>query len=111
MEEIAALEVEFFPVGNRTAAATALEFEQVDVVMTGPSEYVAIQSRIEAVKPIVSFARPAYASIFIVPEEAGIETLVDLEGKRISMKGVGSTTGHIIPPTCCTRPGSTSTAT
>jgi phosphonate transport system substrate-binding protein len=97
MEEITGLDVEFFPVGNRTAAATALEFEQVDVVMTGPSEYVAIQSRIEAVKPIVSFARPAYASIFIVPEDAGIDTLADLEGKRISMKGVGSTTGHIIP--------------
>ncbi len=97
MEEATGLAVEFFPVGNRTAAVTALQFEQVDVVMTGPSEYVAIQSRIEGVQPIVSFARPSYASIFIVPEDSGIDTLADLKGKRISMKDVGSTTGHIIP--------------
>lgn len=97
MEEITGKTIEFFPVGNRTAAVTALEFEQVDVVMTGPSEYVAIQSNIGDVKPIVSFARPAYASIFIVREDSGIEDLDDLRGKRVSMKGVGSTTGHIIP--------------
>ena len=97
MEGITGLNIEFFPVGNRTAAVTALQFEQVDVIMTGPSEYVAIQSRIDEVKPIVSFARPAYASIFIVREDAGIESLQDLKGKRISMKDVGSTTGHIIP--------------
>lgn len=97
MENITGLEVEFFPVGNRTAAVTALEFNQVDVVMTGPSEYVAIQSRIADVKPIVSFARPAYASIFIVPEDSEYQELADLRGARISMKDVGSTTGHIIP--------------
>ncbi|MDO5646485.1 phosphate/phosphite/phosphonate ABC transporter substrate-binding protein [Paracoccus sp. (in: a-proteobacteria)] len=97
VQNITGLGVEFFPVGNRTAAATALEFGQVDVVMTGPSEYVAIQTRINDVKPIVSFARPAYASIFIVPKDSGINALTDLKGKSISMKDVGSTTGHIIP--------------
>lgn len=97
MHGITGLDIQFFPVGNRTAAVTALQFEQVDVVMTGPSEYVAIQSQIDGVKPIVSFARPAYASIFIVREDAGLESLADLRGKRISMKDVGSTTGHIIP--------------
>lgn len=105
MEEVTGLQVEFFPVGNRTAAVTALEFEQVDVVMTGPSEYVAIQSRIDEFKPIVSFARPAYASIFIVPEDSGIDSLDDLRGKRISMKDVGSTTGHIIPAYMLTQAG------
>ncbi|MFN3615134.1 MAG: phosphate/phosphite/phosphonate ABC transporter substrate-binding protein [Rubrimonas sp.] len=97
MEEVTGLNVEFFPVGNRTAAVTALQFEQVDVVMTGPSEYVAIGNNVEGVQALVSLARPAYASIFIVPEDSPYQTLADLKGARISMKDVGSTTGHIIP--------------
>lgn len=97
MEEITGLTVEFFPVGNRTAAVTALQFEQIDVVMTGPSEYVAIGNNVEGVQPIVSFARPAYASIFIVAADSPYQSLEDLKGARIAMKDVGSTTGHIIP--------------
>ena len=97
MEDVTGLNVEFFPVGNRTAAVTAMQFEQVDVVMTGPSEYVAITNNIEGVNALVSLARPAYASIFIVPEDSEFQTLEDLRGARISMKEVGSTTGHIIP--------------
>lgn len=97
MEEATGLKVEFFPVGNRTAAVTALQFEQVDMVMTGPSEYVAIGNNVEGVQAMVSLARPAYASIFIVPDDSPYQTLADLKGARISMKDVGSTTGHIIP--------------
>ncbi len=97
MSEVTGLEVEFFPVGNRTAAVTAMQFEQVDVVMAGPSEYVAITNNIEGVEPLVSVARPTYASIFIVPENSPFQRLEDLRGTRIAMKEVGSTTGHIIP--------------
>ncbi|MCH8529725.1 MAG: phosphate/phosphite/phosphonate ABC transporter substrate-binding protein [Saccharospirillum sp.] len=97
MEEATGLNIEFFPVGNRTAVVNALRFEQVDVVMTGPSEYVAMDSQVQGAQPIVSLARPAYASIFIVPQDSPYQTLADLKGTRISMKSVGSTTGHIIP--------------
>lgn len=105
MEDITGLAIEFFPVGNRTAAVTALQFEQVDVVMTGPSEYVAIGNNVEGVQPIVSFARPAYASIFIVAEDSPYQSLEDLKGARIAMKDVGSTTGHIIPSYMLTQAG------
>jgi len=97
MEEALGVSVEFFPVGNRTAVVNALQFEQVDVVMTGPSEYVALQARIEGAQPIVSLSRPHYASIFIVADDSGYEELADLQGTKIAMKDVGSTTGHIIP--------------
>ncbi|MFN3881671.1 MAG: phosphate/phosphite/phosphonate ABC transporter substrate-binding protein [Nitrincola lacisaponensis] len=97
MESATGLKIEFFPVGNRTAVVNALRFEQVDVVMTGPSEYVAMDSQVKGAQPLVSLARPHYASIFIVPEESPYQTLLDLKGARISMKSVGSTTGHIIP--------------
>ncbi|WP_052506986.1 phosphate/phosphite/phosphonate ABC transporter substrate-binding protein [Desulfonatronovibrio magnus] len=97
MEKVLKVEVQFFPVGHRTAAVNALRFEQVDIVMAGPSEYVAIESRIPGNKPIISISRPSYASIFIAPENSGINSLQDLRGKRVAMKDVGSTTGHIIP--------------
>lgn len=97
MEEATGLKIEFFPVGNRTAVVNALRFEQVDVVMTGPSEYVAMDTQVKGAQPIVSLARPHYASIFIVPEDSEYQHLEDLKGARISMKSVGSTTGHIIP--------------
>lgn len=97
MEEATGLKIEFFPVGNRTAVVNALRFKQIDVVMTGPSEYVAMDSQVQGAQPLVSLARPHYASIFIVPEDSEYQTLNDLKGARISMKSVGSTTGHIIP--------------
>ncbi|MBE0508799.1 MAG: phosphate/phosphite/phosphonate ABC transporter substrate-binding protein [Marinospirillum sp.] len=97
MKQALGMKVEFYPVGNRTAVVNALRFKQVDVVMTGPSEYVAMDSQVQGAQPLVSLARPSYASIFIVPENSPYQTLADLKGARISMKSVGSTTGHIIP--------------
>lgn len=97
MQKLTGSEVRFFPVGNRTAAVNALRFRQVDIVMAGPSEYVAIEGRIPGNKPIVSLSRPSYASIFIVRENSPYQTLADLRGQRIALKDVGSTTGDIIP--------------
>lgn len=97
MQEATGLNIEFYPVGNRTAVVNALRFEQVDVVMTGPSEYVAMDTQVKGAQPLVSLARTHYASIFIVPRDSKYQSLADLKGARISMKSVGSTTGHIIP--------------
>ena len=97
MEQTLGVKIRFFPVGNRTAVVNALRFRQVDVVMTGPSEYIALQTHARGAQPIVSLARPSYASIFIVPDNSPYQRLTDLKGARISMKSIGSTTGHIIP--------------
>ncbi|MDR5904066.1 phosphate/phosphite/phosphonate ABC transporter substrate-binding protein [Franzmannia qiaohouensis] len=91
------VEVEFFPVGNRTTAINALRFEQVDIVLAGPSEYVLMAERVEGIKPITAIVRPEYYSVFIAPTDSDIETLEDLRGKHVAMKDHGSTTGHIMP--------------
>ncbi|MCK8826522.1 phosphate/phosphite/phosphonate ABC transporter substrate-binding protein [Natroniella acetigena] len=101
LEEVLGVEVEVQTVSDRTAAATALEFNQVDIVLTGPSEYIAITSEVE-VEPIVTLTRPGYKgrgykSVFIVPADSELETLEDLKGKKLAMKDVGSTSGHIGP--------------
>ncbi len=96
LEKLTGVKVEFFPVSNRTAAVTALQFKQVDLILAGPSEYVSIASRLR-VRPMVGIARPRYHSVFVVRADSPIQTLADLRGRRIAMKDPGSTTGHIIP--------------
>ncbi|MGN8646278.1 phosphate/phosphite/phosphonate ABC transporter substrate-binding protein [Gracilibacillus sp. HCP3S3_G5_1] len=96
LAETTGKEVEFFSISNRTAATTAMEFGQVDVVLTGPGEYVTMKNAID-VKGIVGITRPGYRSIIAVPADSDIQTLKDLKGKTIAMKDVGSTSGHVTP--------------
>ncbi|QIA65730.1 phosphate/phosphite/phosphonate ABC transporter substrate-binding protein [Vibrio astriarenae] len=91
------VKVEFFPVGNRTTAINALRFNQVDIVLAGPSEYVLMTEHVENIKPISAVVRPEYYSVFIAPTDSDINSLDDLKGKHIAMKDHGSTTGHIMP--------------
>ena len=42
LEKSTGLDVELFPVSNRTAAVEAIKAGQVDFVLTGPAEYVVI---------------------------------------------------------------------
>ncbi|MDQ0207362.1 phosphate/phosphite/phosphonate ABC transporter substrate-binding protein [Alkalicoccobacillus murimartini] len=88
--------VEFFSISNRTAAATAMEFGQVDIVLTGPGEYVSMKNMTD-VKGVVGITRPGYRSVIAVPASSDIQSIEDLRGKKIAMKDVGSTSGHIAP--------------
>ncbi|NJK39462.1 MAG: phosphate/phosphite/phosphonate ABC transporter substrate-binding protein [Oscillatoriales cyanobacterium SM2_3_0] len=96
LEEVLETPVEFFPVESYTAAAVALQGNQVDMILTGPSEYVVINSRTKA-SPIVAITRQDYHSMVIVPADSSIQTLADLKGKTIAMKKSGSTSGHLGP--------------
>ncbi|TDQ36219.1 phosphate/phosphite/phosphonate ABC transporter substrate-binding protein [Aureibacillus halotolerans] len=89
-------DIEFFSISNRTAAATAMEFGQVDMVLTGPGEYVTMKNAID-VKGVIGITRPGYRSVIAVPASSPIKTIEDIKGKTIAMKDVGSTSGHIAP--------------
>lgn len=88
--------VEFLPVSNRTAAAVALDAQQVDLVLTGPAEYIVLRAVTDA-EPLVGVSRPGYFSVIAVHAGSGIETLEDLRGKSIAMGDIGSTSGHLGP--------------
>ncbi|SFB78225.1 phosphonate transport system substrate-binding protein [Marinospirillum celere] len=90
------INIEFFPVSDRTATVNALQFEQVDMILAGPSEYAVMRAR-QDVKMMVGIERTEYGTAFVVHEDSGIYSLEDLRGKHIAMKDPGSTTGHIIP--------------
>lgn len=96
LEETLGTEIEFFPVSDRTAAAAALQSDQVDVVLTGPAEYVVMRARAD-VKPLAGILRPGYRSVIGVPAESDIREVGDLEGRSIALSDVGSTSGHLGP--------------
>jgi phosphonate transport system substrate-binding protein len=89
-------EVTFFPVENYTAATVSLKQGEIDLALTGPSEYVVINSRTNAT-PVIAITRPDYHSVIAVAADSGITSLVDLRGKTIAMSDIGSTSGHLGP--------------
>lgn len=96
LEKSLGSKVEFFPVANRTAAAAALAGEQVDLVFTGPAEYVVLRSR-TAVQPVIAIKRADYRACVYVPADSAVKTLDDLRGKAVAMSDIGSTSGHLGP--------------
>lgn len=90
------LELEMFSLSNRTAAGNALQFDDVELVFAGPSEFVLFNQR-QPVEILFTVERPHYGSSFFVPADSDIESLEDLEGHRVALKDTGSTSGHIFP--------------
>lgn len=96
LQEQTRLSIEFFPVSDRTAAVTALENEQIDLVLTGPAEYVIFRSRTE-VRPLVGLYRPDYTAVILVRGDDNYRTLGELKGKKVAMGPVASTSKHLAP--------------
>lgn len=95
-EEKSGLELEFFAVTDRTAAAAALENDAVDIVFTGPAEYVVLHER-TAAEPVIALSRPGYRSCIYTSAGSGIDGLEDLKGTKVAMSDIGSTSGHLGP--------------
>lgn len=96
-KEVSGVELEMFGLSNRTAAGTALQFDEVDLVFAGPSEFVLFAERQPDIEILFSINRPHYGTSFFVAEDSDIKTLADLRGHKVALKDVGSTSGHIFP--------------
>jgi phosphonate transport system substrate-binding protein len=96
LEDATGKDVEFFPISSRTAAATALEFDEIDLLLTGPAEYVVLKAEADAL-PVIGITRPEYWAAFFAFADSGIESLEDLRGETVVTKEVGSTSGHLGP--------------
>jgi len=94
--EVLEKKVELFPVDNYIAAAVALQSGQLKLALTGPSEYVIMRARTNAV-PIIAITRPDYYSIILVPANSEIKSAAQLKGKTIAMWEIGATGGHLGP--------------
>lgn len=97
LEELMGIEFELFSLSDRTVSSTALEYGQVDMVLSGPSEYVLTKLAEPEAEILGGLERENYYTVFIVRADSGFETLDDLVGRTIAMKDSGSTSGHIGP--------------
>ncbi|GFZ88211.1 PhnD/SsuA/transferrin family substrate-binding protein [Nesterenkonia alkaliphila] len=97
LEEATGLEVDFQPMTSRTAASIALENDDLDILLTGPAEYVVLKAEADAI-PLVGVTREDYrAAIFKRSDDDSLQSLEDLQGKTLLTKDVGSTSGHLGP--------------
>jgi phosphonate transport system substrate-binding protein len=96
LSEKAHVKVELFPVPNRTAAVEALNARKIDLVLTGPAEYVVFKKRTNA-KLVVGFSRPEYYGSVVTLVGSGIDSVDDLRGKKVALGDVGSTSRHLSP--------------
>lgn len=90
------MDVEFYPVPNRTAAVEAVKSENVDLVLTGPAEYVVFK-KLTNTEPVVGFSRPDYFCSVVVLADSGINNVAELKSKKVAIGGVGSTSKHLAP--------------
>ncbi len=96
LSEKSGLKVELFPVPNRTAAVEALNAKKIDLVLTGPAEYVVFKKRTDA-KLVVGFSRPEYYGSVVTLVGSGVDGVEDLKGKKVALGDVGSTSRHLSP--------------
>jgi len=96
LEESLGRSVEFYSVQSYTQVASALQAGNVNLSVVGPSEYVLIRARTNAV-PVIAITRPNYHAAIALPPESPVQSIPDLKGKTIAMVKVGSTSGHLGP--------------
>ena len=94
LAQVVGIEVDLVPVNNLVAAAPALLENQLDLVLAGPSEYVILRARAQAV-PVVAVTRPGYFTVVCVQAGSGITTLEQLKGKRVGMRAEGAGASHL----------------
>lgn len=90
------MNVEFYPVPNRTAGVEAVRSQKADMILTGPAEYVVFRDMTEA-RPVVGFSRPDYFCSIVTLADSGINSIKDLKGKKMAIGSVGSTSKHLAP--------------
>ncbi|MDR9468911.1 phosphate/phosphite/phosphonate ABC transporter substrate-binding protein [Marinospirillum sp.] len=95
-EAVTGIELAMYSLSNRTAAGNALQFDDVELVFAGPSEFV-LFSQHQDMDILFSIERPHYGSSFFVKSASPYQSLADLKGQKIALKDVGSTSGHIFP--------------
>lgn len=96
LEEVLAVKIDFFPVESFAMAAATLQLNQVDLLLAGPSEYVVINARTNAI-PLIGVTRPNYRAVIAVSADSPIKSPAQLQDKTLALSDIGSTSGHLGP--------------
>ena len=96
LNEKSGLKLTLFPVTSRTAVVEGLRSKRIDLVLSGPGEYIVAKKKTD-VRPVVGLLRPDYFSAIIVKSDSPIYSVADLKGKKIALGDVGSTSYYLSP--------------
>ncbi len=96
LEKATGLEIDLFPVSSRTAAVEVMNANKVDLVLTGPAEYVVIKELTDP-EIVVAWQRPDYFAQIVTLAKGDITNVDDLKGKVVTFGSVGSTSQHLGP--------------
>ncbi|WP_018387882.1 PhnD/SsuA/transferrin family substrate-binding protein [Ancylobacter sp. FA202] len=96
LSKLTGLDIELIPVSSRTAAVEAMNSGHVELVLTGPAEYV-VMKELSDPRIVVAWQRPDYFAQIAVLANGPIRTIDDLKGKKVSFGSVGSTSQHLGP--------------
>lgn len=89
-------EIELYAVSSRTSAVEAINQGQVDLILTGPAEYVVIK---ELADPVIvaGWQRPNYYAQLVTLADGPVKSVQDLRGKKVTFGSIGSTSQHLGP--------------
>lgn len=96
LEASTGYDIELFPVSSRTAAVEAINQGAVDLILTGPAEYVVIKE-LTAPQIVVGWQRPNYYAQIVTLADGPVGDVADLKGKTVTFGSVGSTSQHLGP--------------
>lgn len=89
-------DIELFAVSSRTSAVEAINQGQVDLILTGPAEYVVIK---ELADPVIvaGWQRPNYYAQVVALADGPVKSVQDLRGGKVTFGSIGSTSQHLGP--------------
>ena len=96
LEKATGYDIKLYPVSSRTAAVEAMNSGNVDLVLTGPAEYVVIKE-LNDPEIVVAWQRLNYYAQIVVLAGGPIDHVSDLKGKTVTFGSVGSTSQHLGP--------------
>lgn len=96
LEDASGLDIELIPVSSRTAAVEAINQDLVDLILTGPAEYIVIDGLTD-VQIVTAWQRPGYYAQIVAMADGPIKRVGDLKGKTVTFGSVGSTSQHLGP--------------
>lgn len=96
LETATGYDIELFAVSSRTSAVEAINQGQVDLILTGPAEYVVIK---ELTNPeiVAAWQRPNYYAQIVTLANGPVKSVQDLKGQKVTFGSVGSTSQHLGP--------------
>lgn len=104
LQELTGYTVELFPVGSRTAAVEAMRSNQLEFVLTGPSEYVVIKELVGG-RIVAGWQRLDYFSQVVALAEGPYNSVEKLKGQTVAFGAAGSASQHLGPAQALTDVG------